>query len=115
MKEISEDGINDYKSDKLLNSQVYPLNMRISFGLENISDCWLACRVNSHLRLSPSESLLAMLIVIRPVLIVLKMEMASLWDRPCTDSPLIDSISSPETFHPVILQLKAENNKFVKY
>ena len=39
MKEISEDGINDYKSDKLLNSQVYPLNMRISFGLENISDC----------------------------------------------------------------------------
>ena len=41
MKEISRDDINDDKSDKLSNSQVYPLNMRISLGLENISDCWL--------------------------------------------------------------------------
>ena len=43
IKETSRDDINDYKSDKLFNSQVYPLDMRISLGLENISDCWLGC------------------------------------------------------------------------
>ena len=32
IKETSRDDINDYKSDKLFNSQVYPLDMRISLG-----------------------------------------------------------------------------------
>ena len=42
------------------------------------------------------ESLLAMWMVTMPALMVLKMEMASRWESPCTDSPLIERISSPK-------------------
>ena len=51
-----------------------------------------------------------MLIVMRPDLIVLKIAIASLCDSPDTDSPLIDSISSPEHFDDsfIILQLSGK-------
>ena len=41
-------------------------------------------------------SLRVTIIVTGPVLMFLNMDIASLWDIPCTDIPLTDNISSPE-------------------
>ena len=51
---------------------------------------------SKHLLVASPASLLAMWMVTMPALMVLKMEMASRWESPCTDSPLIESISSPK-------------------
>ena len=51
---------------------------------------------SKHLLVASPASLLAMWMVTMPALMVLKMEMASRWESPCTDSPLIERISSPK-------------------
>ena len=46
-------------------------------------------------------SLLVTIIVTGPVLMFLNIDIASLWDIPCTDIPLTDNTSSPKIRHPL--------------